>query len=259
MVGQFKLTAETYVVIGLDGRIKIVDSKDELLPGEVIVETLENEIQPEQIYVLDELGHLQSEQMAAKQVAQLLEAFENGLDPNELGEEFATAAGGAGGSSLTESGTIERIGAEVLASTYFETAGFSSEQSTTLFNLFRYSQTDIAQIKAIIAGDDSGVVKEDTILQTSGQLSISDSNPGEAFFQPQTNVKDGNWGSFSVDANGNWSYELNNGHSDVQALNTDSEPVTRILTVTSVDGTTHQVEITITGTNDAAQISGDDK
>ena len=259
MVGHFKLTAETYVVIGLDGRIKIVDSKDELLPGEVIVETLENEIQPEQIYVLDGDGNPQPEPNAADQVAQLLEAIANGVDPNELGEEFATAAGGAGGSSLTESGTIERTGAEVLASTYFETAGFSSEQSATLFNLFRYSQTDIAQIKAIIAGDDSGAVQEDTILQTSGQLSISDSNPGEAFFQPQTNVQDGNWGSFSVDGSGNWRYQLNNDHPDVQVLNTDSEPVRRILTVTSIDGTTHQVEITITGTNDAAQISGDDK
>ncbi|MCG9577360.1 VCBS domain-containing protein [Vibrio tubiashii] len=259
MVGQFKLITETYVVIGLDGRIKIVDSMDEILSGEVIIDTLENEIQPEQIYVLNELGHPQPEPDAAKQVAQLLEALENGVDPSELGDEFATAAGGAGGSSLTESGTIERIGAEVLASTYFETAGFSSEQSTTLFNLFRNSQTDIAQIRAIIAGDDSGSVQEDTVLETSGQLSISDSNAGEAFFQPQTNVQDGNWGSFSVDVNGNWSYQLKNDHPDVQALNTDSEPVTRILTVTSVDGTTHQVEITITGTNDAAQISGDDK
>ncbi|MEX0335549.1 VCBS domain-containing protein, partial [Vibrio tubiashii] len=259
MVGQFKLITETYVVIGLDGRIKIVDSMDEILSGEVIIDTLENEIQPEQIYVLNELGHPQPEPDAAKQVAQLLEALENGVDPSELGDEFATAAGGAGGSSLTESGTIERIGAEVLASTYFETAGFSSGQSTTLFNLFRNSQTDIAQIRAIIAGDDSGSVQEDTVLQTSGQLSISDSNTGEAFFQPQTNVQDGNWGSFSVDVNGNWSYQLNNDHPDVQALNTDSEPVTRILTVTSVDGTTHQVEIAITGTNDAAQISGDDK
>ncbi|WP_425666683.1 VCBS domain-containing protein [Vibrio tubiashii] len=259
MVGQFKLITETYVVIGLDGRIKIVDSMDEILSGEVIIDTLENEIQPEQIYVLNELGHPQPEPDAAKQVAQLLEALENGVDPSELGDEFATAAGGAGGSSLTESGTIERIGAEVLASTYFETAGFSSEQSTTLFNLLRNSQTDIAQIRAIIAGDDSGSVQEDTVLETSGQLSISDSNTGEAFFQPQTNVQDGNWGSFSVDVNGNWSYQLNNDHPDVQALNTDSEPVTRILTVTSVDGTTHQVEITITGTNDAAQISGDDK
>ncbi|MDV5246398.1 VCBS domain-containing protein [Shewanella xiamenensis] len=33
---------------------------------------------------------------------------------------------------------------------------------------------------------------------------------GEAVFQVQTNVADGNYGTFSIDADGNWTYVLNN-------------------------------------------------
>ncbi|MDE1347694.1 VCBS domain-containing protein, partial [Vibrio aestuarianus] len=110
--------------------------------------------------------------------------------------------------------------------------------------------------KAIITpdqpGDDAGAVQEDVTLTTSGNLNVADPDAGEAVFQPQTDVQDGNWGSFSIDADGNWTYKLNNGHPDVQALDADSDPVIRTMTVTSADGTTHDVVITITGSDDIA-------
>ncbi|MBT0119997.1 VCBS domain-containing protein, partial [Vibrio alginolyticus] len=70
---------------------------------------------------------------------------------------------------------------------------------------------------------------------------MDDPDAGEAVFQPQTDVQDGNWGTFSIDEQGNWTYALNNNHPDVQALDADSDPVTRTMTVTSADGTTHDV------------------
>ncbi|WP_459657412.1 VCBS domain-containing protein, partial [Vibrio rotiferianus] len=86
---------------------------------------------------------------------------------------------------------------------------------------------------------------------------------GEAVFQPQTDVQDGNWGTFSIDEQGNWTYKLNNSHPDVQALDADSDPVIRTMTVMSADGTTHDVVVTITGSDDKAIITpdqpGDDK
>ncbi|MDO6777636.1 Ig-like domain-containing protein, partial [Shewanella sp. 3_MG-2023] len=58
------------------------------------------------------------------------------------------------------------------------------------------------------------------------------------------------YGTFSIDADGNWSYELNNTHSDVQSLK-EGETLTRTITVTSADGTaSHDVTITIVGAND---------
>ncbi|EPU1979970.1 VCBS domain-containing protein, partial [Escherichia coli] len=97
-----------------------------------------------------------------------------------------------------------------------------------------------------------------TVQAVSGTLDISDADRGEAVFQAQSNVADGNYGRFSIDANGHWSYTLNNGHRDVQSLKA-GETLTRELTVTSADGSdSHTVVITITGVNDGAVVAGDD-
>ncbi|WP_252353637.1 retention module-containing protein [Aeromonas jandaei] len=112
---------------------------------------------------------------------------------------------------------------------------------------------------------DRGTVTEDgdsdsdvaTVQAVSGKLDISDADKGEAVFRAQSNVADGNYGHFSIDANGNWSYTLNNSHSDVQSLKA-GETLTRELTVTSADGTaSHKVVITIVGANDAPVLQAD--
>ncbi len=112
---------------------------------------------------------------------------------------------------------------------------------------------------------DRGTVTEDgdsdsdvaTVQAVSGKLDISDSDKGEAVFREQSNVADGNYGHFSIDANGNWSYTLNNSHSDVQSLKA-GDTLTRELTVTSADGTaSHKVVITIVGANDAPVLQAD--
>ncbi|MCD9211264.1 VCBS domain-containing protein [Vibrio cholerae] len=93
--------------------------------------------------------------------------------------------------------------------------------------------------------------KVDTVQSVSGKLDIADADKGEAVFQVQSNVEDGNYGHFSIDANGNWSYTLNNAHPDVQSLKA-GETLTRELTVTSADGSdSHKVVITIVGANEA--------
>ncbi|MBJ6911641.1 VCBS domain-containing protein, partial [Vibrio cholerae] len=65
-----------------------------------------------------------------------------------------------------------------------------------------------------------------------------------------------------IDAAGNWTYTLNNEHKDVQALDSQSDPVTRVITGTTADGTTHDVTVTITGSDDKAVVTpskeGDD-
>ncbi|WP_413752026.1 VCBS domain-containing protein [Vibrio vulnificus] len=106
---------------------------------------------------------------------------------------------------------------------------------------------------------DLGTVTEDgnsdndasTVQAVSGKLDISDADEGQAVFQVQSNVTDGNYGRFSIDAAGNWNYTLNNAHPDVQALKA-GETLTRELIVTSADGSdSHKVVITIVGANEA--------
>lgn len=103
---------------------------------------------------------------------------------------------------------------------------------------------------AVIAGTDSGATVEDTTLSASGQLTISDPDAGEAAFAPLANVA-GAHGTFSINASGAWSYSLNNADPAVQALGAGQSLPNESFTVTSIDGTTHTVTVSITGTNDA--------
>ena len=102
----------------------------------------------------------------------------------------------------------------------------------------------------------SGSVTEDdaATLTTSGSVTITDTDAGEAFSQPQTNTA-GTYGTFSVDANGNWDYQADNTQAAIQQLGaTDS--LTETFTVVSQDGTaSNTVIVTINGTNDTATVS----
>jgi VCBS repeat-containing protein len=94
---------------------------------------------------------------------------------------------------------------------------------------------------------------EDSDLTTSGTLTIEDTDTGESSFVPQVDVATA-YGAFSLDANGNWSYELDNDNTDVQALGEGSS-ITDDITVTTFDGSTRTLSITINGTNDGAVIA----
>ncbi|PUB77534.1 MAG: hypothetical protein DBP01_18625, partial [gamma proteobacterium symbiont of Ctena orbiculata] len=107
--------------------------------------------------------------------------------------------------------------------------------------------TPVQDPSLITAG--SGSVTEDTILSTSGQLAISDvDGPQDEAFNPQNNVA-GAHGTFSIDGNGNWQYNLNNSDPAVQALDA-GERITEIFTVTGVDGTSSSVTVIINGVNE---------
>ncbi|MCA9086882.1 MAG: VCBS domain-containing protein, partial [Planctomycetaceae bacterium] len=87
----------------------------------------------------------------------------------------------------------------------------------------------------------------------TGVLSVSDVDDGENVFVPQTGTV-GTYGSFDIDAGGNWTYTLNN--SSVQNLNA-GDTVSDSFSVASVDGTAGEmVVVTINGVNDAATVGG---
>ncbi|ARP90976.1 hypothetical protein CAL14_12300 [Bordetella genomosp. 9] len=113
---------------------------------------------------------------------------------------------------------------------------------------------DGAVIQPSKPGDDAGTVTEDKVLTAGGKLDVTDPDAGQAVFVPQTN-KQGQYGSFTIDANGNWTYKLDNTSEKVQGLQAGQQ-VSEKFTVTTADGTTSEVTITINGTNDQPQISG---
>ena len=104
-----------------------------------------------------------------------------------------------------------------------------------------------------INGTATGSIDEDATADVTGVLSVSDVDDGEAAFTAQSGVL-GDYGTFSIDAAGNWTYTLDN--NAVQDLNAEDE-VGDSFSVNSVDGTASQaVVITIAGLNDAAAIGG---
>ncbi|WP_371262120.1 VCBS domain-containing protein, partial [Rhizobacter sp. Root404] len=103
---------------------------------------------------------------------------------------------------------------------------------------------------AVIGGVATGATVEDTTLTTGGTLTVIDPDAGQSSFQPQTAIA-GAHGSFSIDAAGVWTYTLNNADPAVQALGAGQTLPNEVFTVQSLDGTTSQVTVTITGTDDA--------
>ncbi|RVT82090.1 VCBS domain-containing protein, partial [Inhella crocodyli] len=130
---------------------------------------------------------------------------------------------------------------------------FSVQDSSGAFdtapNTITLNVTPVAD-PAVIGGVASGTTVEDTTTSASGQLTVTDPDAGEAVFVPQTNVA-GAHGTFSVNAAGLWTYTLNNADPAVQALGAGQSLPSETFTVTTADGTTRTVTVSITGTNDA--------
>ncbi len=119
----------------------------------------------------------------------------------------------------------------------------------TLPNQITIDVTPVADA-AVIGGVASGATVEDTTLSTGGTLTITDPDASEAAFNPLTGVA-GAHGTFNIDASGVWTYTLDNTDPAVQALGAGQSLPNETFTVTSIDGTSQVVTVTITGTNEA--------
>uniref|UniRef100_UPI000B514167 VCBS domain-containing protein n=1 Tax=Thaumasiovibrio occultus TaxID=1891184 RepID=UPI000B514167 len=112
-----------------------------------------------------------------------------------------------------------------------------------------------------IIGVSTGDVVEDDVLQVSGQLQSGDPDITPDADNHTWSVLDTSpYGELTIDNSGLWTFVLTTDNADVQALKpTDTLVVQLQVEVRdqhdAVD--TETVEITITGTNDAPQISGD--
>ena len=111
--------------------------------------------------------------------------------------------------------------------------------------------------EATFAGVDSGTVLEATstaggTAHAAGQLLVSDVDSSANI----TGNTAASYGTFAIDAAGNWTYDLNNGNAAVNGLNASSPALHDVITVTTADGTTHDIDITINGADDATLHTG---
>ena len=148
------------IVISIDGTIKVLEDGQPLQAGDVVLES-QNANSESQISVkrFTPQGKDGDEVDLDQDIENIFAALEEGQDPTELGEEFATAAG-VRGSSLVSSGTIERDGDETIPVTEFVTTGFeglglSRTQSLSLLDLFRS-----VEVEPTVTIEDSQIINE---------------------------------------------------------------------------------------------------
>jgi VCBS repeat-containing protein len=110
---------------------------------------------------------------------------------------------------------------------------------------------------AVIGGAASGSVVEATpsnagTPQVQGTLTSTDvDNPNNTFTASSGNST---YGSFTMTAGGLWTYNLNNANTAVDALNA-GQTLTDTFSVTSVDGTSQTVTVTINGATDVVAVT----
>ncbi|WP_164919968.1 VCBS domain-containing protein [Mesorhizobium ciceri] len=105
---------------------------------------------------------------------------------------------------------------------------------------------------AVLSADVRDLTEADTAaaISTSGTLTISDVD-SDPHFVPQVAAA-GSYGTFDLDANGNWTYTASSAHDEFAAGTTYTDTFNAV----SADGTATTVTIHILGTNDAAVITG---
>ncbi|MGR5338266.1 VCBS domain-containing protein, partial [Vibrio gigantis] len=86
--------------------------------------------------------------------------------------------------------------------------------------------------KAVIGGTSSGSVTEESQLLTSGTLTVTDIDTGEAHFS-NTDIA-GSFGKLHLTDSGAWTYDLDNTNPTVQALGAN-KTATDTITVHSAD------------------------
>ncbi|MCW9697835.1 VCBS domain-containing protein [Avibacterium sp. 20-129] len=138
-------------------------------------------------------------------------------------------AGNSGDFSATQSYTVED------ASVVIEPG-----QSATNDN----EVTEASGVNNNIPGDPNAGGK---LIATQGSESVN--------FVPQSSVT-GTYGTFTLNADGTWSYTLDNNRPATQALNTN-DTVQDKLTVTTVKGGSYDIVVNVQGADDKAVISGD--
>ncbi|MDF1756700.1 MAG: VCBS domain-containing protein, partial [Legionellaceae bacterium] len=121
----------------------------------------------------------------------------------------------------------------------------SSDGTTTTVEVTINGTNDAANLSSATAT----LSETDAALSTGGTLTVSDVDNADSFVA-QSNVAGTN-GTFNIGTDGVWTYVANDAFDSLNV----GDSVSDTFTVASSDGTTTTVEVTINGTNDAANLS----
>ncbi len=188
------------------------------------------------------------------------------VDLNQSGIDTAAPvvaiAGALGSISINAAGqwtyTVDNASVQYLAEgeQKVETFTVKSVDGTTHDIVVTLNGTNDTAVIGQGAGDlGSGTVREDTAVQSvaSGHLTVVDADANQSAMTP-TSVTNA-YGTFTMNASGDWSFTINNSSPSVQALTSAGAAVNLTFPVTSVDGTAASVSVSVLGKDDAATIT----
>ena len=133
--------------------------------------------------------------------------------------------------SYNEGDTLDGVGSPYNLAIYTEVSVFDAGDGTE------------EAIPAVFF-DLGGAISRDDTAALTGKVSVIDPNEGEAFIFESTVMS--TFGTFSILEDGSWTYLLNTTNPIIAAL-ISGERETDTITIESLDGTTAEVVITITG------------
>ncbi|MGR5220585.1 VCBS domain-containing protein [Vibrio parahaemolyticus] len=261
------------LVIDTNGNLIILQEGSEPRPGDVVVDRLHNAQVGEDITValVRDDGFNQDLKIDDLDAQAIIAQIEEGQDPT-LVESQATAAGSIDGSSATTSSAITRFGAEVLATTEFDTSGLEKQgltrtQALTLIQFLTNSAPSITSDALVGHAVEAGYRQDGSefegMSELSGQLTAVDNEfATETLTWSLVTLPDNldNYGAFTLLPDGKWTFVLNNDSDAVQALNVDDVVSLEFLVQVSdpLLGSTQQTTvITISGTNDKPVLNED--
>ncbi|KPM81143.1 hypothetical protein AOG28_06570 [Cobetia sp. UCD-24C] len=140
----------------------------------------------------------------------------------------------------------ENYNGPVPDTTYVITDGTEFDEAILSFE-------DVAAIDdPVVISADDGAVAEDGVTEASGTLTATDVDSDAPTFTPATDDSS-LYGTFAVDAGGNWTYTLDNDTAAVQGL-TSADTINEQYIVQLSDGSSTTVDIVIKGTDDALPV-----
>ncbi|MGY3569686.1 Ig-like domain-containing protein [Vibrio paucivorans] len=246
LIAAGNLAAGQVMVIDVNGNLKVLEEGQALQPGEVLLNadgTFDADTQPDiTVQLADDNGIPQD---ITDEVDDILAALEQGEDPTQLGDEFATAAGTSSGSSLTDSASVARDGTETIAETDFATQGLerlglSQTQSLTLLEQYQQYSPVFVDAATNELGSELGIDTDEDIPLT-GQLLATDSNNDSLIFSALEGPENG---VLTLDPDGSWVYTPDanyNGSDSFTAQVSDGTGFTDTITI----------QITVNPVNDA--------
>ncbi|MEC8228026.1 MAG: VCBS domain-containing protein, partial [Pseudomonadota bacterium] len=129
--------------------------------------------------------------------------------------------------------------------------GETLDGDTSQYSLAIYSEVVVfdvgdgeAEPTPAVFFDLKGATTSDAVDPATGMVSVLDPDAGEAFIVPASTVS--TYGMFTIMEDGSWTYTVDTANPTIAAL-VSGERVTDTITISSVDGTTAEVEITISG------------